>query len=286
MITGKICGAMLSNGKRCQRKIADDKTGCIYHPAGVGIGSNKKASSLRSSTALHPQGDFSSSKEEYFDKYAVDPEDILLPTKEEYYAATEKKHFGDTSSPGSQFTELSTLDEFLELAQEQKEKGLMDDDREWYIKNGVNPDALREGIRYIKVDTPGVLGSGDSTQLKDDDVVIPVRKSTRKGSNEYRFSFPVDEKPEVDHATLIISDDVENYNYTPEMLEVLDGKTPPAIFFTCYPGSPGAFRGGVRDEKLEKLEKRLSTNSNPLTVAEIKREYFDGNDFGVNYTIK
>lgn len=197
-----------------------------------------------------------------------------------------KKHFGDTSSPGSQFTELSTLDEFLELAQEQKEKGLMDDDREWYIKSGVNPDALREGIRYIKVDTPGVLGSGDSTQLKDDDVVIPVRKSTRKGSNEYRFSFPVDEKPEVDHATLIISDDVENYNYTPEMLEALDDKMPPAIFFTCYPGSPGAFRGGVRDEKLEKLEKRLSTNSSPLTVAEVKREYFDGNDFGVNYTIE
>lgn len=286
MIAGKICGAILSNGKRCQRKIADNKTGCVYHPAGVGIGGNKRASSLHSSTALHPQGDFSSLKEEHFDKYAVDPEDILLPTKEEYYAATEKKHFGDTSSPGSQFTELSTLDEFLELAQEQKEKGLMDDDREWYIKSGVNPDALREGIRYIKVDTPGVLGSGDSTQLKDDDVVIPVRKSTRKGSNEYRFSFPVDEKPEVDHATLIISDDVENYNYTPEMLEVLDGKTPPAIFFTCYPGSPGAFRGGVRDEKLEKLEKRLSTNSSPLTVAEVKREYFDGNDFGVNYTIK
>lgn len=143
-----------------------------------------------------------------------------------------------------------------------------------------------EKALYIKVDTPGVLGSGDSTQLKDNDVVIPVRKSTRKGSNEYRFSFPVDEKPEVYHATLIISDDVENYNYTPEMLEVLGGKTPPAIFFTCYPGSPGAFRGGVRGEKLEKLEKRLSTNSSPLTVAEVKREYFDGNDFGVNFTIE
>lgn len=283
MVAGKICGAMLSSGKRCQRKVADNKTGCIYHPSGVGVTNNKKSSSLHSSTALNPQGDFSSLKKEHFDKYAVDPEDILLPTKEEYYAATEKKHFGDTSNPGSQFTELSTLDEFLELAQEQKDKGFMDDDREWYVNNGVNPDALREGIRYIKVDTPGVLGSGDSTQLKDDDVVIPVRKSTRKGSNEYRFSFPVDEKPEVDHATLIISDDVENYNYTPEMLEALDGKIPPAIFFTCYPGSPGAFRGGVRDEKLEKLEKRLSTNSSPLTVAEVKREYFDGNDFGINY---
>lgn len=134
--------------------------------------------------------------------------------------------------------------------------------------------------------TPGVLGSGDSTKLQDDDIVIPIRKSTSKGANEYRFTFEVDEKPKVDHATLIISDDVDGYEYSPEMLEALDGEKPPAIFFTCYPGSPGGYRGGVRDEKLEKLEKRLENNPHPLTVKEVKRDYFDGKDFGVNYSTK
>ena len=285
-MASRQCGATLRNGSQCKLKVADNKSGCVHHPSGVGPGDQPKASSSSSLNITNVSGDFSYNQKEDFDKYDVDPEDILLPTKEDYYAATEKKHFGDTSAPGSQFTEVKTLQEFLELAQDQKPKGLMDDDKEWFIENGVNPEALREGIRYIKVDTPGVLGSGDSTQLKDDDIVVPIRKITRKGSNEYRFSFPVDEKPVVDHSTLIVSDDVDNYDYSPEMLDALGGEKPPAIFFTCYPGSPGAFRGGVRDEKLEKLEERLSTDPSPLTVAEVKRDYFDGSDFGVNYSTK
>lgn len=283
---GRQCSAKLENGQRCKRKASKNSPGCSYHPAGIGPGDRKNSTSHPPLDSRYAQNDFVYNQDLDFDKYDIEPEDILLPTKEDYYASTEKKHFGDTSAPGSQFTEVKSLKEFLKLAQEQKPKGLADDDSQWYIDNGVDPGALRENTRYIRVDTPGVLGSGDSTKLQDDDIVIPIRKSTSKGANEYRFTFEIDEKPKVDHATLIISDDVDGYDYSPEMLEALDGEKPPAIFFTCYPGSPGGYRGGVRDEKLEKLEKRLENNPRPLTVKEVKRDYFDGKDFGVNYSTK
>lgn len=288
-MSSRQCGATLINGNHCKVKVANGKSGCIHHPNGVGPGDRARKVPVKNSSIdssyIGVKSDFNYQLSgEIFDKYDVDPEDILPSDKDDYYAATEKKHFGDISGPGSQFTEVKSLIEFLDLAQEQKDKGLMDDDRQWYIDNGVNPESLRDGIRYIRVDTPGVVGSGDSTQLQDDDIVVPIRKSRSKGGDEYRFSFPVKEKPTVDHATLIIGDEVEEYGYDQDTVESLGIDTPPAVFFTCYPGSPGAFRGGVRDEKLEKLEERLANNPAPLTVAEVRKEYFDGVDFGVNYS--
>lgn len=131
-MTSRLCGATLSNGKNCRVKVADGKPGCIHHPTGFGPGDQAKKTSAVDSSPTRAPKDFGYQPEgEGFDKYDVDPEDILPSDKADYYSATEKKHFGDTSAPGSQFIEVESLVEFLELAQEQKDNGLMGDDRQW-----------------------------------------------------------------------------------------------------------------------------------------------------------
>ena len=202
----KLCGAHLPNGSTCTNRIKDEAIGCYLHPQGraTQVISHDSADKAYSKAS----GIYSeiTAKESHRipGKYDVEPEDILLPgdSMRQYYSDIEKKHFGDIDVPGSVFTEAEDLMDLLEMAQEQKDMGLSDDDRDWYLKQGVNPEALREGIRYIRVESPGVLGSGDSTHLKDDDIVVPIQKSTSRGGNEFRLSFPVDEKPTVDYGTV------------------------------------------------------------------------------------
>jgi len=76
-----------------------------------------------------------------------------------YYRATDAKHFGDRTAPGSRFSDssLNKLEDVLELAIEQR--GNLDgDDRNEFIKLGSLKDSFDPDIRYILVHTSGSLG--------------------------------------------------------------------------------------------------------------------------------
>lgn len=105
---------------------------------------------------------------------------IIKPelTYEEYYAATNKKHFGDTNQPGSQFTEVKDLCELVKITKLSHGGSFGDkDDRDKLMAIGADPKAFNEETRYYITPTGGRLGAMTSHALPDD---TPQWTSMRK----------------------------------------------------------------------------------------------------------
>lgn len=212
-------------------------------------------------SALMPQGDYATS----------------------YYEGTNRKHFGGTAGAGSQFTEHIDLHDLLEDVKETRVGGLSGDDRDKFIAMGCNPESFREGYRYLMVDADGVLGASDTTQYSDDTVIQAIKKHDR---DEYRFSVELEHKPEVEFGTVVLLDDVKEDNLSEGFWNDVKDNPPSSVLLTAYPGKPGGFRGAVRDDDAKAwLDKRLESGE-PLTIGEVKKNCWDGADFGLNVSVK
>lgn len=94
-----------------------------------------------------------------------------------YFADTEKKHFSE-DSVGSTFTEAKNLNEVMALALAQRQT-LTGDDRDKLIAAGADPSSFTPDKRYLAVETKGVLGAVESSQLSDNEMLTVERKSDK-----------------------------------------------------------------------------------------------------------
>jgi hypothetical protein len=151
----------------------------------------------------------------------------------DYYAATDRKHFGDRTEPGSKFLDpaLSELEDIVRLAIAQRGSLDGDDRVKFYFDS--DPDAFRDGNRYLKVATPGTVGVIHSTELSDASLLSVVR--TKPGA-PVSLVASVTEQPTTDYAVLIIED-------------VID--TGEARVVTAFPGTVTAPLESLTLEELE-----------------------------------
>lgn len=173
-----------------------------------------------------------------------------------YYESTEKKHLLDPEKPGSKFIapELKTLEDVLALAFIQR-KGLQGDDRNFFISEGVDPTAFKDGFRYLKVETPGKLGIVSSSHL-DENVAVKVER-TKVGA-PCNFVLDVNEQPHVDYGVII-----------------LEGEGDSSRLITMFPGAP------TYVSLSEKSKDRMNSwEGETFTVGQLREKL--GRDFTVN----
>lgn len=150
----------------------------------------------------------------------------LLPSTEaavQYFAATERKHFGSQSDPGSTFTDVDNLADLLSLAHFQR--GNLDgDSRRSLIASGVHPDAFAAGVRYLLVRTPGTVGILNTSTLHPDDTVTVERT---KPNAPCTVVTEVTTQPTAEYGVIIIGPDVDGFTD--------DGRD---VLYTAHPGPP------------------------------------------------
>lgn len=214
--------------------------------------------------------------------------DSLLPSGEytdHYYESTERKHF-TKGQPGSQFTQVHNLEDLLQHTLDTREGGLDGNDKDKFIAMGCNPAAFRDSYRYLMVEVEGETGNIDSTQVDDDQELIPVQKVRSKDgfeSSEYRLAMKAESKKKTSIATLLILNDVDEENLGEDFYS--EAKDYDNVLITAYPGTPGNFRGGVREENGKDWLENKIARGEKITVGDVKRNCFDGNDFGINLQI-
>ena len=172
----------------------------------------------------------------------------------DYYAATDTKHFGDRSEPGSKFLaeELRSIEDVVALAACQR-GDLQGDDRELFIARGAHPDAFKDDNRYLFVETPGTVGVINSADLNDSLLLNVVR--TKPGA-PCSLVAAVEQQPETDYAVIVI---------------VTDQKTGEDLVITTF---PGVVTPSIENETIESLE------GGAVTVALAR--YLLGGDFWAN----
>jgi hypothetical protein len=127
-----------------------------------------------------------------------------------YYAATDRKHFGDRTEPGSKFldTRFNRVEHVLQLAMVQR--GNMDgDDREALIQRGADRQGFMDGKRYLMVNTPGTVGVMNSADLPDD-AVLEVME-TKPGA-PCSLVYTTDTQPSTDYAVVVLAKDKATEN--------------------------------------------------------------------------
>lgn len=156
---------------------------------------------------------------------------------DEYYTATDKKHFQDRDAPGSKFTDpsLSKVEDVVALTLQQR-GSLEGDDRDKLIARGAKPEAFRDGNRYLMVNTPGTLGVQDSRTMRDDDLVEVTR--TKPGT-PVNLVKKVTEQGTTNYGVVVVTKDFDSgeprvittfpgtVTYSPKnhQMEALEGKT-------------------------------------------------------------
>lgn len=156
---------------------------------------------------------------------------------DEYYTATDEKHFRNKDAPGSKYTDpsLTKVEDVVALAMEQR-GGLDGDDRDKLIALGAKPSAFRDGNRYLMVNTPGTLGIKDSRDMKDDDLVEVTRTKPGTPVNLVR---KVTQQDTTDYGVVVVTKDFDTgeprvittfpgtVTLSPKspQLEALEGKT-------------------------------------------------------------
>lgn len=173
---------------------------------------------------------------------------------DEYYAATDQKHFYNKKAPGSKFTDsrLTKIEDVVSLAMEQR--GSLDgDDRDQLIARGAAPTAFRDGSRYLMVKTEGSLGVKDSKELQDDDLVEITRTKPGTPVNLVRKVLKQDK---TDYGVIVMTTDFQT------------GK--PRVITTF----PGTVTLSPKNNRLEALEGKT------ITVAQARSIL--GGDFYTN----
>lgn len=121
-----------------------------------------------------------------------------------YYEATDKKHFGDKTEPGSKFLyeQLNSVEDVVTLRMIQKQSSdLSGDDKEALIAKGSDPNGFSEGKRYLMVNTFGTVGIKNSADFPDNHMVDVVR--TKPGS-PCSLVTTVDDQPKTDYAVIVV----------------------------------------------------------------------------------
>jgi hypothetical protein len=171
-----------------------------------------------------------------------------------YYAATDDKHFGDSGSAGSKFTDptLTRLNDVVALAYRQR--GHLDgDDRDQLAALGTPDAAFKPGIRYLLVRTPGTVGIRHSAGLPDD---TPVHVTRMKPGAPCSLVLDVDTETTTDVGTIIIGRPEENG---------------PEVVFTAHPGLP------IPTD----FEDRMSAHEGTTVALSVLRTAY-GNDIWLN----
>lgn len=157
----------------------------------------------------------------------------------DYYAATDAKHFGDPTLPGSKFLSpnLNKFEDVIALAAYQR--GNLDgDDRNTFISLGAASDAFKDDNRYLFVKTPGTVGILHSKELPDETKVQVIR--TKPGV-PCSLVYDVTEQPKADYAVIIM---------------VTDEETGRAIAIT---GFPGVVTKSLHNEEIDSHEGEIIT---------------------------
>jgi hypothetical protein len=145
---------------------------------------------------------------------------ILSSTQAErdYYAANDRKHFGDPTSPGSQFTDVADTEALVALTYRQRGT-LEGDDREELIARGGDPDGFMAGKRYLMVETPGVLGIKSGHETADD---TPITITRTKPGVPCSMVANVTEKSPVNYGVVIMGG--HNVTGQPFVISTFPGK--------------------------------------------------------------
>lgn len=177
-----------------------------------------------------------------------------------YYKATDKKHFGDPTEPGSKFLDpkLKQLEDVLKLRIHQSPTLNLDgDDKEKLIQLGADPDGFLRNNRYLLVHTKGKVGVVHSDKLNPDQKVLVKR--TKPGV-PCSLIVEVNSQPETDYAVIIMAK---------------NDKTGKDFAITAF---PGLVTKPVDHPNIDALE------GNHITVAEAKTIL--GESFWLNTSLK
>lgn len=177
-----------------------------------------------------------------------------------YYAATDKKHFGDKTEPGSKFLNpsLEKVEDVLKLRMEQVGNASMEgDDREALIARGSDPTGFGTGKRYLMVLTEGSVGIKNSNSLNEDAKVQVVR--TKPGA-PCSLVMEVNEQPKTDYAVIVLGEHKQ---------------TKKDFVITTF---PGPVTKPTANEELDSREGQV------MTVSEVKG--IMGGDFWINTKMK
>ena len=121
-----------------------------------------------------------------------------------YYEATDRKHFGDKTEPGSKFLDpsLEKVEHVLMLRMEQTGTANLDgNDKSALTARGSDGNGFMEGNRYLMVLTEGTVGIKNSKTLPTDAKVQVVR--TKPGA-PCSLVMEVEEQPTTDYAVIVI----------------------------------------------------------------------------------
>jgi hypothetical protein len=123
-----------------------------------------------------------------------------------YYDATDKKHFGDKTQPGSKFLNpsLEKIEHVLMMRMQQIGEATLDgDDREALIARGSDPNGFMAGKRYLMVLTEGTVGIKNSSTLPAETKVEVVR--TKPGA-PCSLVMEVDAQPTTSYAVIVMGE--------------------------------------------------------------------------------
>lgn len=145
---------------------------------------------------------------------------ILSSTQIErdYYAANDRKHFGDPTNPGSQFTDAPDTETLVALTHNQR-GNLEGDDRDELIARGGDPAGFMPGKRYLMVETAGVLGIKSGDETADD---TPVTIARTKPGVPCSMIANVTEKTPVDYGVVVLGE--HNVTGRPFVISTFPGR--------------------------------------------------------------
>ena len=169
------------------------------------------------------------------DAHRLEAQSVILsstPEERAYYAANDAKHFGSTTGPGSQFTDVGSTEDLVALTSEQR-GGLDGDDRDELIARGGDPAGFMEGKRYLMVETGGVTGIKSGSEVGDE---TPITVTRTKPGTPCSMVATVQEKTSVDYGVVIMG----THNVTGE----------PFVISTF----PGKVTRPTNDERVDELE--------------------------------
>lgn len=147
--------------------------------------------------------------------------DVILSSTQverDYYAANDRKHFGDPVNPGSQFTEAADTESLVALTHDQR-GDLEGDDRDELIRRGGDPGGFMPGKRYLMVETPGVLGIKGGDETADD---TPVTIARTKPGVPCSMIANVTEKTPVDYGVVVMGE--HNVTGKPFVISTFPGR--------------------------------------------------------------
>ena len=161
----------------------------------------------------------------------------------DYYNATDLKHFGNHTEPGSKFLDpsLQKLGHVLMLRMRQTDSHNLDgDDTAALLARGSDPTGFMDGNRYLMVLTPGTVGIKHSSGLS---AGTKLQVARTKPGVPCSLVLRVKQQPTTDYAVIIISK------------HEMTGKD---FVITAFPGP--VTRPTVSEE-LDKMEDRTLTVS-------------------------